>query len=501
MFKKILIANRGEIAVRIARACHELGISTIGIYSTVDAASCHLWHMDDAVCIGDPAPQSSYLNILKIIEVAKKYGAQAIHPGYGFLAENARFVKTCEEAGIAFIGPNSRAMALVGDKIASRNTVMNADVPIIPGMKASSTDLIAFRDMAAQVGYPVIVKASMGGGGKGMRVVRSDQELESNIAAGQREAQSAFGDATVYLEKYIEKPRHIEFQVIRDTHGNIVHLYERECSIQRRHQKIIEETPSPALDASLRSRMGEAAKRVIEAASYTNAGTVEFLLDENRKFYFLEVNARVQVEHPITEIVTGVDLVRQQILVAAGEKLSFTQEDICQRGHAVESRIYAEDPDNNFMPSPGRILYMLEPNGPGVRVDSGIYQGWDVPPHYDPILSKLITWAETREASLNRMSRVLEEYIILGIKTNIRFLKCIMDSEKFITGDYHTHFIDDNEKDLMPQHDKIHQALIAASLIKKTKKTRTKASDISRSSDYTAATTPWQELGHWEICR
>jgi acetyl-CoA carboxylase biotin carboxylase subunit len=378
---------------------------------------------------------------------------------------------------------------------------MNAQVPIIPGMKASSTDLIAFRNMAAQVGYPVIVKASMGGGGKGMRIVRSDQELVSNVAAGQREAQSAFGDATVYLEKYIEKPRHIEFQVIRDTHGNVVHLYERECSIQRRHQKIIEETPSPALDASLRSRMGEAAKRVIEAANYTNAGTVEFLLDENRKFYFLEVNARVQVEHPITEMVTGVDLVRQQILVAAGEKLNFTQEDICQRGHAVESRIYAEDPDNNFMPSPGRILYMLEPNGPGVRVDSGIYQGWDVPPHYDPILSKLITWAETREASLNRMSRVLEEYIILGIKTNIRFLKRIMDSEKFIAGDYNTHFIDDNEKDLMPQHDRIHQALIAASLIKKTKETRTKALDISISSDYTAATTPWQELGHWEISR
>ncbi|MGB3339967.1 MAG: acetyl-CoA carboxylase biotin carboxylase subunit [bacterium] len=501
MFKKILIANRGEIAVRVARACHELGISTIGIYSTVDAASRHLWHMDDAVCIGDPAPQSSYLNILKIIEVAQKYGAQAIHPGYGFLAENARFVKTCEDAGIAFIGPNSKAMALVGDKIASRNTVRNADVPIIPGMEARSTDLIAFRKMATQVGYPVIVKASMGGGGKGMRIVRSDQELESNIAAGQREAQSAFGDATVYLEKYIEKPRHIEFQVIRDTHGNVVHLYERECSIQRRHQKIIEETPSPALEESMRSKMGEVAKRVIEAANYTNAGTVEFLVDENKKFYFLEVNARVQVEHPITEMVTGVDLVRQQILVAAGEKLNFTQKDICQRGHAVESRIYAEDPDNDFMPSPGRILYMLEPSGPGIRVDSGIYQGWDVPPHYDPILSKLIAWAETREAALNRISHVLEEYIILGIKTNIGFLKRIMDSEKFITGDYHTHFIDDNEKDLMPKHDKIHQALIAASLIKKTKKTRTKTPDISRSSEYTVVTTPWQELGHWEICR
>ncbi len=501
MFKKILIANRGEIAIRIARACHELGISTVGVYSKADAASRHLWHMDDAVFIGDPAPQSSYLNILKIIEVAQQYGVQAIHPGYGFLAENARFVKACEEAGIVFIGPNSRAMALVGDKVASRNTVKHADVPIIPGMEASSTDLIAFRNMASQVGYPVIVKASMGGGGKGMRIVRSDRELESNIAAGQREAQSAFGDATVYLEKYIEKPRHIEFQVIRDTHGNVVHLYERECSIQRRHQKIIEETPSPALDNSLREEMGEAAKRVIEAADYTNAGTVEFLVDENGKFYFLEVNARVQVEHPITEMVTGVDLVREQILVATGEKLNFTQTDICQRGHAVESRIYAEDPDNNFMPSPGRILYLLEPSGPGVRVDSGIYQGWDVPPHYDPILSKLITWAETREASLRRMSRVLEEYIILGIKTNIRFLKCIMDSEKFITGKYHTHFIDDNERDLIPEYDRIDQVLIAASLIKKTRRTGVRVPAISSSSEQAKTTTPWQELGHWEICR
>lgn len=500
MFEKILIANRGEIAIRIARACRELGISTIGIYSTVDASSCHLWHMDDAVCIGDPAPKSSYLNILKIIETAQKKGAQAIHPGYGFLAENAHFVKACEDAGISFIGPDSKAMALVGDKVASRNTVRKADVPIIPGMEASSTDLDAFRKMAAQVGYPVIVKASLGGGGKGMRIVRNEQELESSIAAGQREAQSAFGDATVFLEKYIEKPRHIEFQVIRDTHGNVVHLFERECSIQRRHQKIIEETPSPVLNDNLRSKMGEAAKRVIKAADYTNAGTVEFLVDENRKFYFLEVNARVQVEHPITEMVTGVDLVRQQILVAAGEKLGFKQEEICQRGHAIESRIYAEDPDNDFMPSPGRILFLLEPNGPGVRVDSGIYQGWDVPPHYDPILSKLITWAETRDASLSRMSHVLEKYIILGIKTNITFLKRIMDTEKFITGDYHTHFIDDHEKELMPRHDKVNQVLIAASLIKTSKTLGPGASVFPKTAKFQQATTPWQELGYWEIC-
>jgi len=330
--------------------------------------------------------------------------------------------------------------------------------------------------------------------------VRTEQELEQNIAAGQREAQSAFGDATVYLEKYIEKPRHIEFQVIRDTHGNVVHLYERECSIQRRHQKIIEETPSPVLDGLLRSKMGEAAKRVIKAADYTNAGTVEFLVDENKKFYFLEVNARVQVEHPITEMVTGIDLVRQQILIAAGEKIRFKQNDICQHGHAVEARIYAEDPDNNFLPSPGRILYMHEPNGPGVRVDSGIYQGWNVPPHYDPILSKLIIWAGTRDASLKRMSNALEEYVILGIKSNIRFLKCIMESEKFMIGDYHTHFIDENEKDLIPHHDRLHQSLIAASLIKHTKSPGSKAPFVSSSSGHMIAATPWQELGDWEIC-
>jgi acetyl-CoA carboxylase biotin carboxylase subunit len=368
-------------------------------------------------------------------------------------------------------------------------------------MEASSADLAAYRTMADQVGYPVIVKASMGGGGKGMRIVRSEKELEASIAAGQREAQSAFGDATVYLEKYIQNPRHIEFQVVRDTHGNVVHLYERECSIQRRHQKIVEETPSPALDNVLRAKMGEAAKSVIEAADYTNAGTVEFLVDHNRKFYFLEVNARVQVEHPITEMVTGVDIVRHQILIAAGGELEFRQKDISQRGHAIESRIYAEDPDSNFMPSPGKILFLLEPCGPGIRVDSGIYQGWDVPPHYDPILSKLITLAETREISIARMSKALENYIILGIKTNIGFLKRIVDTKKFITGEYDTHFIDDNEEALIPRHDKITEALVAASLVKTLRRTGISTQITSKAPQVHKITTPWQELGHWEICR
>jgi len=500
MFKKILIANRGEIAIRVARACRELGIATVGVYSTVDKNSLHVRYMEDASCIGNPAPQESYLHIDRIIDVARKSGAQAIHPGYGFLAENAQFAKACEDANIIFVGPSSKALALVGDKVASRKTVKGIDVPIIPGMESVSTEMTTFKKTAKQVGYPVIVKASLGGGGKGMRIVRSEKELEASVAAGQREAKSAFGDDTVYLERYVERPRHVEFQVLRDKFGNVVHLFERECSIQRRHQKIIEETPSIALDEGLRFRMGEAAKKVIAAAEYTNAGTVEFLLDQNGDFYFLEVNARVQVEHPITEMVTGVDLVRQQILIAAGEKIAFKQDDIAQHGHAIEARVYAEDPENNFLPSPGNILFLLEPSGPGIRVDSGIYQGCDVPPHYDPILSKLITWAETREMAIIRMSHALKGYVILGIRTNIGFLKRIMETNKFSKGDYHTHFIDENESQLIPRHEEMHKALIAAALVSSEGKGRTKGVGGTQAGLTPLETTPWQELGKWEIC-
>lgn len=497
MFKKILIANRGEIAIRVARACRELGVSTVGVYSTIDNDSLHLRYVDEAVCIGEASPLSSYLNMDAIIDAAKKTDAQAIHPGYGFLAENAQFAKVCEKANIIFIGPSSKALALVGDKIASRNTVKRAGVPIIPGMEGSTKDINIFEKIAKDVGYPVIVKASMGGGGKGMRIVRSEQGLKTSIAAGQREAKSAFGDKTVYLEKYIERPRHIEFQVLRDNFGNVVHLFERECSIQRRHQKIIEETPSPALDDNLRTKMSEAAKKIIVVAEYTNAGTVEFLLDQDKNFYFLEVNARVQVEHPITEMVTGIDLVHQQIMIAAGEKITFTQNDVTQHGHAIESRIYAEDPENNFLPSPGKILFLHEPSGPGIRVDSGIYQGCNIPPHYDPILSKLITWAETRELSISRMSHTLKNYIILGIKTNIGFLKRIMNAEKFADGNYHTHFINDNEEDLKQKQEMIDIALIAASL----HAAETKGTVTVPIQGEMKETNPWQELGKWEICR
>ncbi len=497
MFKKILIANRGEIAIRVARACKELGISTVGIYSTIDKKSLHLRFMDEIVWIGDSPAISSYLNIDAIIKAAKQTKCDAIHPGYGFLAENELFAKACEDSGIMFIGPSSKALSLVGDKVASRNTVKKVGVPIIPGMEMTCTDLNKFKQAAKEVGYPVMIKASMGGGGKGMRVVYDEKDLEKSIAISQREALSSFGDDSIYLEKYIEQPRHIEFQVLRDKFGNCIHLFERECSIQRRHQKIIEETPSPALDSDLRMKMGETAKKVIEASDYTTAGTVEFLLDKNKKFYFLEVNARIQVEHPITEMVTGVDLVRQQILIAAGEKLTLKQEQIKQSGHAIETRIYAEDPDNNFVPSPGKILYLSEPQGPGIRVDSGIYEDWNVPPHYDPILSKLIVWSENREMTIKRILETLKEYIILGIKTNIGYLSRIINNENFIEGNFDTHFIDNNEEILLPQHNNLDFALIATVL---NKKYGIKKKLVSQLTQYSQKTTPWQELGKWEIC-
>lgn len=495
-FNKILVANRGEIAIRVARACRELGIVPIGVYSDIDRASAHLNFMDNAYCIGDSPPQSSYLNIERIVDTAQQAGVDAIHPGYGFLAENAQFARACQDSHIVFIGPSAESLALVGDKVASRNTVKKAQVPIIPGMEGAGKDVSTFKNMAAQVGYPVIVKASMGGGGKGMRIVRSEKELEESINAGQREAQSAFGDATVYLEKYIEKPHHIEFQVMRDTQGHVVHLFERECSIQRRHQKIIEETPSSILDHTMRLQMGEAAMKVIVAADYVNAGTVEFLVDNNRKFYFLEVNARIQVEHPITEAVTGVDLVVQQIRIAQGKPLDIKQEQIAQHGHAIEARIYAEDPENKFLPSPGKILDLREPQGPGVRIDSGIYKGWEVPPHYDPILSKLITWAADRPQCVARMRASLKEYIILGIKTNIGFLDRVMATEVFKKGDYHTHFIDEHIRELMPAYDHIHAALIAAAIAASKKTKKNFATDFGPQQ----GTTPWQELGAWEMC-
>jgi acetyl-CoA carboxylase biotin carboxylase subunit len=444
MFKKILIANRGEIAVRIMRGCHELGIATVGVYSEADRLSLHVQTANEAVCIGPAPAVESYLDQERILQTAKDTGAEAIHPGYGFLAENSDFARRCEEEELTFIGPNSQAMALVGDKVRSRQTMEAAGIPIIPGMKGTHADVSAYTSEAAKIGYPVMIKASAGGGGKGMRVAYSEDELKPGLEAGMREAKAAFGDESVYLEKYIEEPRHIEFQVLADTSGNTVHLFERECSIQRRHQKIIEETPSLALDPELRARMGAIACKVMQVAGYNNAGTVEFLLDKSKNFYFLEVNARLQVEHPVTELVTGLDLVHQQIRLAAGENLSLRQEDLEQKGHAIECRIYAEDPLNNFLPSAGKVLFLKEPAGPGIRHDCGIFSGSEVPIYYDPILAKLIVWAEDREMACERMLQALDSYVVLGIKTSIDFLKDVISHPSFRRAETTTGFIQEH---------------------------------------------------------
>ncbi len=496
MFKKILIANRGEIAVRVIKACQELGIKTVAVYSEADRTALHVQLADEAVLLGAPPPLESYLNIDKIIAIAHQTHAEAIHPGYGFLAENSAFAERCEQEGIVFIGPNSKAMALVGDKLRSRQTMSAANIPIIPGMQQKVADFELLKIEAEKIGYPVILKASAGGGGKGMRIVHSSAELKDAMEAGMREAKSAFGDESIYLEKYIEQPRHVEFQVIADHHGNVVHLFERECSIQRRHQKIIEESPSTALDPELRSRMGETAKRVIQESGYTNAGTVEFLLDKNKNFYFLEVNARIQVEHPVTEFVTGIDLVKQQIRIAAGEPLPFRQEDLQQKGHAIECRIYAEDPENNFLPSLGTIHFVQEPTGPWVRVDSGLFSGIEVSMYYDPILSKLIVWGQDRSDAIQRMKRALDNYVILGIKTQIPFLKAVIEHPEFVRGNTNTNFLSDYFANWrMPELEMtaISKALAIAAI-----HDMTNSKGIVR-VEKQSHMTPWNTIGQWEI--
>lgn len=497
MIKKILIANRGEIAVRIIRACKELGIKTVAVYSEVDRKALHVQLADEAYLIGPPAPLESYLNMDKIIDVAKKTNSDAIHPGYGFLAENPSFDKRCEDEGIIFIGSNSKALALVGDKIESRRTMTKAKIPIIPGMKSKGENLDEFLTEAEKIGFPVLLKASAGGGGKGMRVIRSKDELKSSVEAGKREAKSAFGDDSVYLEKYMENPRHIEFQVVADHHGNVVHFFERECSIQRRHQKIVEETPSTALTPQLRAEMGGIATKVIKVSGYTNAGTVEFLLDKNGNYYFLEVNARIQVEHPITELTTGVDLVKTQIRIANGEKLPFKQDELSQRGHAIECRIYAEDPENDFLPSFGKILFVKEPQGPGIRNDSGLYSGLEVTMHYDPILAKLICWAESRDVARKKMICALSDYVILGIKTQIEFLKDVMEHPEFASGHTFTDFISKNMSDWKERKEKkkyLEPALIATAL-NLLQKTGEKVKIEKKQTSFD----PWLSIGKWEL--
>ncbi|MEO8435673.1 MAG: acetyl-CoA carboxylase biotin carboxylase subunit [Pyrinomonadaceae bacterium] len=442
MFRKILIANRGEIAVRVIRACRDLNISPVAVFSEADADSLHVRLADESICIGPPPSVESYLNIAKIISAAQTAGAEAIHPGYGFLAENENFVLAAESAGIVFIGPGAEAMRIMGSKTSARRAAIAAGVPVVPGTTEALKTLAEAETTAAQFGYPVMLKASAGGGGKGMRLVESAADLESSFTAAQSEAASAFGNPAVYLEKAVESPRHIEIQVFADAHGHVVHLGERECSIQRRHQKVIEECPSPINDPDLRRRMGEAAIKIAAAVNYLGAGTVEFLLaDKTREFYFLEMNTRLQVEHPVTELVTGIDLVREQITVAAGAPLSFSQEEVRWSGHAIECRVYAEDPENNFFPSPGRISFLRVPAGPGIRDDGGVGQGAEVSIHYDPMISKLAAWGRTRSEAIDRLRRALDEYAVGGIKTTLPFFREIIRDQEFIEGRLDTGFI------------------------------------------------------------
>lgn len=451
MFKKILIANRGEIAVRVMRACRELGITSVAVFSDVDRASLHVRKADEAYHIGPPAAAESYLNFSKILGVAKLSGADAIHPGYGFLAENAKFAQACAEAGVKFIGPTAASMEMMGSKTRARQEMEQAGVPLVPGTAHGLESAEQAEEVAAKVGYPVMLKAAAGGGGKGMRLVRSREELKSALEGAQSEALRSFGDGEVYIEKAIVNPRHIEMQVLADEYGNTVYLGERECSIQRRHQKVLEESPSPIVDPDMRRRMGEVAVRVAQAAKYTNAGTVEFLVDQQKNFYFLEMNTRLQVEHPVTELITGLDLVHLQIRIASGEKLPFTQEDVRIRGHAMECRIYAEDPDNNYFPSPGTITLLLAPAGPGIRRDSGMYEGWTVPVDYDPLLAKLIGYGTDRSQAISRLVRALNEYFVGGIKTNISLFRRILGDADFLAGRLDTGYLDRLLKTKLPE--------------------------------------------------
>ena len=455
--RKILVANRGEIAIRIMRTCREMGIETVAVYSEADRTSLHVRYAHEAYYIGKAPSSESYLNIEKIIETARLSKADAIHPGYGFLSENAAFSRRCREEGIKFIGPSPEVIETMGDKITARETMKRAGIPVVPGTEGSvksEEEALAFIE---ETGLPVMIKASAGGGGKGMRLANRKEDILTGLRSARSEALSAFGDDSVYIEKYISSPHHIEFQILGDEHGHVIHLFERECSVQRRHQKMIEETPSPLMTDELRQKMGKVAVDAAKAVDYEGAGTIEFLVDNNHNFYFLEMNTRLQVEHPITERVTGIDIVKQQILIAMGEELRMKQEDVSQLGHAIECRIYAEDSDNNFMPSPGKIYKIFQPLGLGVRTDGYVYEGYEIPLHYDPMISKLIVWGKTRQEAIARMQRALYEYKIIGVKTSIKFLERIMRADDFVNGSYDTSFIEKNINTLLvKQKDTVH---------------------------------------------
>ncbi|GMR11301.1 MAG: acetyl-CoA carboxylase biotin carboxylase subunit [Anaerolineae bacterium] len=498
MFTKVLIANRGEIAVRIIRACRELGIETVAIYSDVDRAALHVRQANEAYLLGPAPSRDSYLRGDKIIEIAKAAGAGAIHPGYGFLAERDDFAEAVQDAGLVFIGPRPSAIAAMGDKGVARATVAAAGVPIVPGTEGigdlSDEDLLA---VANEIGFPLLIKATAGGGGKGMREAASLDEMPGLIKSARREAEAAFGNGNVYLEKLLLDARHIEIQVIADSHGNTIHLADRECSIQRRHQKLLEEAPSPFVDEPLRQKMGELACRAAEAVDYLNAGTIEFLVDKDRNFYFLEMNTRLQVEHPITEMVTGVDIVKEQIRVARGRKLRNSQEDITLNGWAIECRINAEDPYNNFLPSTGQLTSVIAPSGPGVRVDTGVYAGFTITPHYDSLISKLICWGETRGEAILRMRRALDEFRILGVRTNIPFHQKLLASPRFMVGQFDTRFVEERFK--FEENDEEQERLeiiaaVVATLV--THRATQEAAQIIRQSE--RDTSNWKWVGRWE---
>jgi acetyl-CoA carboxylase biotin carboxylase subunit len=496
MFKKVLVANRGEIAVRILRACRELGVPTVAVYSEVDRNALHVRYADEAYCIGPAPSRDSYLRADRILDVARHTHADAIHPGYGFLAERSDFAEACERAGVVFVGPKPSAIAAMGDKAVARATVQKAGVPVVPGTEGEGglrdEEIIA---IAPHIGFPLLIKATAGGGGKGMRRVEWLDDMPGALASARREAEAAFGDGSVYLEKLVVGARHIEIQLLADTHGNVIHLNERECSLQRRHQKIIEEAPSMMIDPDLRARMGEVAVKAAQAVNYVNAGTIEFLLDKDKNFYFLEMNTRLQVEHPVTELTTGVDIVKEQIRVARGRQLRYAQDDIGINGWSIECRVTAEDPFNNFLPSTGRITRLSLPTGPGVRVDTGVYEGFEVTPYYDPLIAKLIGWGETRGEAILRMRRALEEFRIIGIKTSIPFHQAMMDSHRFMAGSFDTRFVE--ERFMMeeePQPERARVAAIVGTIVAHSRGQQ--ATQVVRASE--RDTSNWKWLARWE---
>jgi acetyl-CoA carboxylase biotin carboxylase subunit len=495
LITKVLIANRGEIAVRVIRACRELGIGTVAVFSDADRAGLHVRYADEAYYIGPPPARDSYLVIDRLIDVARRAGVDAIHPGYGFLSERAAFAEACAAAGITFVGPRPYAIRMMGDKQMARETVKKAGVPVVPGTEPGLSDEEIVNAAGSLIDYPLMVKAAAGGGGKGMRMVRQPDELRAALVVAHREAEAAFGDGTLYVEKLIEGARHIEFQVLADMHGTTIHLGERDCSIQRRHQKLVEEAPSPFMDEDLRRRMGEMAVRAAQSVDYLNAGTIEFLVDKDKSFYFMEMNTRLQVEHTVTELVTGVDLVKEQLRIARGRRMGPTQDSIHINGHAIECRINAEDPYNDFLPSTGRVTVHLAPTGPGVRLDSGIYAGSEVTPYYDPMLSKLVVWGATRPEAIRRLSRALEEYRIMGIKTNLPFHQKLVDSHHFISGKFDTSFVEQHfDPTVNPQKLNPEAAAILATLVAHHRQQQ--AAQIIGPNE--RDTSNWKWVGRWE---